>query len=205
VHWDQSDRPLVEFTAAISRLRAEHPTFRRKRFFTGNTVRTGNGERLNDIVWLHTDGRPMEDGDWNAPDAKAIGMYLNGNGIAGVDATGNSIVDDHFLIYFNAGEHDQQVVLPPEEYSASWDEVIDTSAAMLGSEPHVAEEKLVLDARSIIVLREHTPPESDPDLSVAASLVALAEPAAATPTETETAKATTKRSRSTATKAKSQR
>src|SRR3954447_16726712 len=45
VHWDQADRPLVEFTAAISRLRAEHPTFRRKRFFTGNTVRTGNGER----------------------------------------------------------------------------------------------------------------------------------------------------------------
>ena len=41
-----------------------HPTFRRKRFFTGTTVRTGDGERLNDIVWLHLDGRPMEDGDW---------------------------------------------------------------------------------------------------------------------------------------------
>jgi glycogen operon protein len=147
----------------------------------------------------------MEPADWNSPDAKAIGMYLNGNGIAGVDATGNAIVDDHFLIYFNAADHDIQVVLPPEEYSASWDEVIDTSAAILSTEAHKAESKLLLEAGSIIVLSEHVPPEGDPDLSVAASLVAMAGPAAAAPTETEAAKATTKRSRSTATKAKSKR
>ena len=35
VHWDQADQPLVEFTAAVARLRRSHPTFRRKRFFTG--------------------------------------------------------------------------------------------------------------------------------------------------------------------------
>ena len=34
------------------------------------TVRTGDGERLNDIVWLHPDGRPMEQGDWTAPGAQ---------------------------------------------------------------------------------------------------------------------------------------
>ncbi len=63
VHWDQADRPLVEFTAAVARLRHQHPTFRRKRFFTGTTVRAGSGaegDRLNDIVWLHPDGRPMD-------------------------------------------------------------------------------------------------------------------------------------------------
>ncbi|WP_246057017.1 hypothetical protein [Nocardioides eburneiflavus] len=64
MHWDDADKPLIEFTAAVARLRAEHPTFRRKRFFTGTTVRTGDGERLNDIVWLDLDGEPMEDGDW---------------------------------------------------------------------------------------------------------------------------------------------
>ena len=42
-----------------------HPTFRRKRFFTGTTVRTGDGERLNDIVWLALDGSPMEDDGWD--------------------------------------------------------------------------------------------------------------------------------------------
>src|SRR3954471_18364853 len=45
VHWDDADTPLVEFTAAVSRLRRDHPTFRRKRFFTGGTVRTGEGDR----------------------------------------------------------------------------------------------------------------------------------------------------------------
>ena len=67
VHWDQADEPLIEFTAALIELRRQHPTFRRRRFFTGKTVRTGpaGAERLNDIVWLHLDGRPMEDGDWD--------------------------------------------------------------------------------------------------------------------------------------------
>ncbi len=103
VDWDSADLPLVEFTAAVSRLRAEHPTFRRKRFFTGDTVRTGDGERLNDIVWLHPEGHAMEHDAWGNGGA-AIGMYLNGHGIAGKDARGETITDDHFLLYFNAGD-----------------------------------------------------------------------------------------------------
>ena len=129
VHWDRADQPLVEFTAAIARLRKAHPTFRRKRFFTGKTVRVGEGERLNDIVWLHVDGRPMEDRDWRADDTRAIGMYLNGDGIAGLDARGQEIVDDHFVLYFNAAQDDAEVTLPHEEYAAAWDVVLDTSGA----------------------------------------------------------------------------
>ena len=116
--------PLVEFTAAVSRLRAEHPTFRRKRFFTGDTVRTGDGERLNDIVWLHPDGHAMEHDAWDNG-GSAIGMYLNGHGIAGKDARGETITDDHFLLYFNAGDA-LEVTLPAEEYAEMWDVVIDT-------------------------------------------------------------------------------
>ena len=98
MHWDQLDLPLLEFTATIARLRAEHPTFRRKRFFTGEAVRVGDEQRLNDIIWLSPDGHHMEDGAWSAHDARAIGMYLNGHGIAGKDATGNRIVDQHALL-----------------------------------------------------------------------------------------------------------
>jgi isoamylase len=179
VHWEQVDRPLVEFTRAVATLRANHPTFRRKRFFTGTTVRTGDGERLNDIVWLHPDGRPMENGDWTAHDAKAIGMYLNGHGIPGMDQSGNAIVDDHFLLYFNASADDLTLTLPSEEYSQAWDVVIDTAAAKLDDEPHLAGAALELPARSLLVLREHFEPEEEPDSSVAASLVAMAEPAQA--------------------------
>jgi glycogen operon protein len=170
VHWDRVDRPLVEFTAAIARLRKDHPTFHRKRFFTGKTVRTGDGERLNDIVWLHVDGHPMEDGDWNESDARAIGMYLNGDGIDGPDARGQRLTDDHFALYFNAADQATEVTLPPEEYAAAWDVVLDTSGVSTDSAPHAPGSNLTLAAGSMIVLREHAEPDVDPDHSVAASL-----------------------------------
>ena len=175
VHWDQVDTPLLEFTAALIKLRHEHPTFRRKRFFTGNTVRTGDpvsgGERLNDIVWLHPEGRPMDDGDWDGG-PQQIGMYLNGHGIAGKDARGQTIEDDHFLLYFNA-DGPTEVVLPPEEYAARWDVVIDTAGHATDTEPFEAGATLALESRSVVVLREHSAPEAAPDHSVAASVAAL--------------------------------
>ncbi|MFN8194103.1 MAG: glycogen debranching protein GlgX [Nocardioidaceae bacterium] len=181
VHWDQADRPLVEFTAAVSRLRADHPTFRRKRFFTGTTERTEGpegGERLNDIVWLHPHGHPMEDGDWAG--AGQLGMYLNGQGIAGSDATGNRIVDDHFLLYFNAADSPVDVLLPSEEYAAAWDVAIDTAASSTDTDAHAADTKLTVHGRSVVVLREHSAAEPEPDLTVAASVAALVEPERAT-------------------------
>ncbi len=173
VHWDRVDKPLVEFTAAVARLRREHPTFRRKRFFTGTTVRTGDGTRLNDIVWLDLDASPMEGDDWHNGHS-AIGMYLNGHGIAGADATGNPVVDDHFLLWFNAGADDVELTLPSEEYAGAWDVAIDTGGVVDRSTAHEAGSSLTLAGRSVLVLREHTAPEVVSDGSVAASLKAQA-------------------------------
>jgi isoamylase len=170
--WETIDRPLIEFTSTVSRLRREHPTFRRKRFFTGATVRTGDGTRLNDIVWLHPTGEPLEDHSWD-DGSKAIGMYLNGDGIPSVDRTGNPIRDDHFLLYFNGGHEGVEVVIPSEEYAAAWDEVIDTAGAALADKPHEPGARVTLEPRSLLVLREHAAPEEEPDSSVAASIAAL--------------------------------
>ncbi len=174
MHWDDVDEPLVQFTASVSRLRRDHPTFRRKRFFTGTTVRTesGDGERLNDIVWLHPAGHPFEDGDWTAPDARSIGMYLNGHGIPGLDARGGEIVDDHFLLYFNAAAEDILLTLPPEEYAAAWDVEIDTAGTERSGHPLAAGSSSTLGGRSVLVLREHTAAVAAPDSSVAASVAA---------------------------------
>ncbi|MCY7402028.1 MAG: glycogen debranching protein GlgX [Nocardioides sp.] len=169
IHWDQADKPLIEFTSAVAKLRAAHPTFHRKRFFTGGTVRTGDGERLNDIVWLGLDGEPMEDGDWEG--GKAIGMYLNGHGIAGKDARGGTITDDHFLLYFNA-DGPTQVQLPSEEYAPAWDVVIDTGGNADADPTVEAGATFDLTTHTMVVLREHTEPEVSPDHSVAASLAA---------------------------------
>ena len=157
--------PLIE-------LRRQHPTFRRKRFFTGNEVRTGpeGAERLNDIVWLHLEGRAMEEGDWNSG-AQAVGMYLNGQGIAGRDERGAVIEDDHFLLYFNA-DGPAQVTLPAEEYAAAWDVVIDTGGDADADPTYESGSVFELGTHSLVVLREHSEPETSPDHSVAASLAA---------------------------------
>ena len=174
LHWDEVDEPLVEFTARVAQLRRDHTTFRRRRFFTGTTVRTGSGEgeRLNDIVWLHLDGRPMEADDWSAPDARSIGMYLNGHGIQSPDSRGRHVEDDHFLLYFNAGADDVPLTLPPEEYAAAWDVVIDTAEVRRRKGPMRAGVRSKVAGRSVLVLREHSAPTAVPESSAAASVAA---------------------------------
>jgi isoamylase len=175
MHWDQVDTPLMEFTATVARLRAEHPTFRRKRFFNGTAPRVGNEQRLNDIVWLRPDGLNMDDGDWNTHDARAIGMYLNGQGIAGKDATGNRIVDQHALVYFNGGPDRVEITLPPQEYSELWEVAIDTAGEGVEPTPLAAGSTRSLAGRSVLVLMEHTGATPEPRLSVAASVEAMTE------------------------------
>jgi isoamylase len=171
VDWAAADRSLVEFTVRMIQLRREHPALRRQRFFTGTTVRTGDDARLNDIVWLHPTGRPMETSDWESGEA-TLGMYLNGHGIAGRDSRGAPIVDDHLLLYFNAGDA-VSTTLPGSEYAEAWEVVVDTADA-LASEPLPAESVVELPARSILVLQQQRPEDDIPDGSVAASVAAMA-------------------------------
>ena len=183
VHWDAVDAPLMEFTGTLARLRAQHPTFRRKRFFTGAAVRVG--ERLNDIVWLHPDGRPMVDGDWNAPDARALGLYLNGQGIAGRDATGNRITDEHALLYFNGGFEPVTVRLPNKEYAHAWVVAVDTAADDRETRPLRAGSSRRLAPHSVLVLIQHTGETSEPELSAAASVAVMAKQASEAATSSE--------------------
>jgi isoamylase len=171
VHWDDADQRLIEFTAAVARLRREHPTFRRARFFDGRPVHRGAGEPLPDIVWLRPDGTAMDPEDWEADFARSIGLFLNGNGIAGRDARGHRIVDAGFVIYFNAHEDAVEFTVPPPEYSLIWDIVVDTSGERADSAMR-AGERLSVTGRSLLVLRAHGRPPTGADSSVSASLLA---------------------------------
>ncbi len=131
VHWDDADEQLIEFVAGLAKLRNEHPTFRRRRFFNGRPVAVrGAGEPLPDIEWLSTDASPMTDEDWDTGFIKAAGVFLNGQGIRGRGTKGERILDDNVLLYFNASEDDVDFVLPSEEYGARWFIALDTAAGV---------------------------------------------------------------------------
>jgi glycogen operon protein len=174
VHWDEADRPLVEFTAAISQLRKDHPTFRRSRFFDGRPVESeevpeGPEGPLPDIVWLRPNGTQMRPEDWDAPLGRAVGVYLNGGGIRQRDARGEPITDVDFLLFYNAEPEPTRFTIPPRTQQ-QWDVVIDTAGRTADSPPKGAGETFELEGRSMLVLRAHFEPVTEPDHSVAASL-----------------------------------
>ena len=174
VHWDVADHPLIEFTSALVRLRAEHPTFRRRRFFNGRPVRRAKDEGLPDIVWLRPDGTEMQPEDWDSGFGRCVGVFLNGNGIRERDRRGEPIVDKHFIILFNAGDEHVEFYLPDANASPTWDVIVDTAGDLADSRPIKPGEHVDMRARSLIVMREHTGGEIEADHSVAASLAALA-------------------------------
>ena len=174
IDWEQMDTPLMEFTAAVNKLRAEHPTFRRRRFFDGRPVERGEEDVLPDIVWLNEDGTPMKPEDWDTQLGRSLGVFLNGQGIRGNDRRGQPITDASFLLYFNADDEPVTVTLPPREYGELWDQIIDTAGEGADADPAGPDAKVQVAAKSMIVLRAHPQEEEVHDHSVAASLAALA-------------------------------
>lgn len=173
IDWEHADQPLIEFTAAVAKLRAEHPTFRRSRFFDGRPVRRGEGDPVPDIVWLRPDGSTMEPEDWDAGFGKAIGVFLNGEGIRERDRRGERILDRHFIVLFNAHDDAVEFSLPMHEFSPEWEVLIDTGGRHADSPPIQPGGTIELEERSLVVLSAHDPTPDEVDHSVAASLSAM--------------------------------
>jgi glycogen operon protein len=154
IDWENVDEGMLEFTKLVTRLRTEHPTFRRRRFLSGRPVGRGEGDPVPDVVWLTPAGDMMSDDDWDAGFAKSLAMYLNGNGIREMDERGEPVGDDCFYLVFNASEEQIDFTLPPDDYAPQWTVVVDT--AELGDvEPATvkAGEKLAVAARATVVLQ----------------------------------------------------
>ena len=145
VDWDKADQPLIEFTAAVVRLRSEHPTFRRQRFFTGNTVRTGDGGASTTSSGCDVDGQPMEGDDWQADGGardRHVPQRRRHPGHATCPAT-RSPTTTSFSTSTPAPTS-VELTLPPEEYAEAWDVVIDTGAS--AADPRCPRGRLVVDA-----------------------------------------------------------
>jgi isoamylase len=154
VDWADARRHdvLTRFTASLTRLRADHPIFRRRRFFTGEPV---GDAKLPDIAWLRVDGTPMTDGDWNAQTATTMTVFLNGDGIPERDALGEPIVDDSFLVLFNPLGDAVSFTLPERAYGRTWESVVDTADPLLASRRRTSKAggRLDVEPHTMVVLR----------------------------------------------------
>ena len=156
IDWAHADTSLLEFTRTVSALRAAHPVFRRRRFFDGLPVRRRGVEGMPDISWFQPDGSEMSDEDWDSGLGKSVAVYLNGQGIPGLDARGHRVTDDSFVLCFNAHHEPIEFTLPPEEFGPAWTPVIDTAAgADDGGEasPVRAGATVRVGSRGIVVLQ----------------------------------------------------
>ena len=156
IDWAHADTALLEFTRTVSALRAAHPVFRRRRFFDGLPVRRRGVEGMPDISWFQPDGSEMSDEDWDSGFGKSVAVYLNGQGIPGLDARGHRVTDDSFVLCFNAHHEPIEFTLPPEEFGPAWTPVIDTAAgADDGGEasPVRAGATVRVGSRGIVVLQ----------------------------------------------------
>ena len=113
----------------MSALRAAHPVFRRRRFFSGTPGRQRGAAGLPDIAWFAPDGTEMTEEDWDSGFAKSVAVYLNGQGIPDLDARGQRVTDDSFLLCFNAHHEPIDFTLPPAEFGAAWLPVIYTACS----------------------------------------------------------------------------
>ena len=154
VDWVLTDeqKQLLAFTKTIVALRANHPVFRRRRFFAGSADHGGESN-LGDIYWLKASGDLMSESDWAAGEARLMGMWLNGSAIPEPDGRGRRILDDDFLIIFNAGADDAAFTLPTGAWGGTWSIEVDTGADVVDGECHGAGSALPVGGRSIIVLR----------------------------------------------------
>ncbi|TDD29724.1 glycogen debranching enzyme GlgX [Actinomadura sp. KC06] len=159
---------LLDFVRRLSRLRTEHPVFRRRRFFLGDrrtrktraaarqTRAAARPEELPDLVWFTPGGAEMAGADWSAGFNKSLNVFLNGDAISEPDRRGRRVADDSFLLLINAHDGDLAFTLPPAAYGEMWRKTLDTADPLLAEEesPVVkAREAVQVGARSIQVLR----------------------------------------------------
>ncbi|MDQ3756799.1 MAG: glycogen debranching protein GlgX [Actinomycetota bacterium] len=148
--WEQQDGATAAFTRRLIELRKAHPVFRRRRWFQGRPLR---GEGCSDIAWFRPDGSEMGEDDWQSGFAKAVAVFLNGDAIPTPDARGQQVVDDSFLVLFNASDGDLDFTMPESRFGERWVKVLDTADALTEGDQFKAGDAVKAVARSVTLLR----------------------------------------------------
>jgi len=153
--WENGwDHEFTAFVRHVIQLRAEHPVFRRRRFFQGRPIRAG----VKDILWLTPAGQEMTDAEWELDHARSMAVYLAGDAVLDTDRRGHPLHDDNFLLLLNAHHDTLPFTLPTVHPGATWQMMLDTadtpgapSSSLSAGTEHA------VDGRALVLLREVLP------------------------------------------------
>ena len=157
-HLDKGRKELLAFVSKLIHLRLDHPVLHRRRFFTGRES-GDDSNMIPQVEWFDHTGSIMDMDDWQNTHAFSMMIYLNGSDIPEVDWYGNRMVDNDFILIFNAHYEPIMFTLPDERYGRKWQLVVDTHNP---DEPELSYEAgfmITAQSRSFLMLMSDKKPK----------------------------------------------
>jgi glycogen operon protein len=127
--------------------RAKHPVFRRSNFFVGSQAGL-----LPDVWWFRPDGRQVGRRDWDSTSGQ-LGIFMNGEALRTPTQYGEEVRDDSFVVLFNAHYERATFLLPTRRFGSRWQVAISTFATDAADEVFAARNSVIVEPRSLVVLR----------------------------------------------------
>lgn len=157
---DDSQQEMLAFVSKMIHLRLSHPVLHRRRFFSGRTP--GDPvDKIPQAEWFDHTGSIMDMADWQNTHAFSVMIYLNGSDIPEADWFGNQMVDNDFILIFNAHYEPIQFTLPDERYGKKWKLVVDTHNPDGPELNYEAGFAITAQSRSFLLLMSDRKPEAE--------------------------------------------
>lgn len=153
IDWRPDDAWLdvYEVTKTALRLRRDHPALRQRHWFEGLPTIQGGPK---DLAWLHPDGREMTGRDWHDHSLQVVGMFVSGDPLRSPGPRGEQLHDRSFMIWLNAAAEPVTIALPVNDWVQTGEVVLSTAADLPPGAPIKAGDRITMDGRSVLVLRQ---------------------------------------------------
>lgn len=157
---DDSQQEMLAFVSKMIHLRLNHPVLHRRRFFSGR-MPGDPVDKIPQAEWFDHTGSIMDMADWQNTHAFSVMIYLNGSDIPEADWFGNQMVDNDFILIFNAHYEPIQFTLPDERYGKKWKLVVDTHNPDGPELNYEAGFAITAQSRSFLLLMSDRKPEAE--------------------------------------------
>ncbi|QOL35472.1 glycogen debranching protein GlgX [Bifidobacterium lemurum] len=162
--WNATEdkKDLFDFVSKLIHLRLDHPVLHRRRFFSGREP-GDDSNMIPQVEWFDHTGSIMDLEDWQNTHALSMMIYLNGSDIPETDWYGNRMIDNDFILIFNAHYEPIQFTLPEERYGRKWKLIIDTNNPKGPELNYEAGFAITAQSRSFMMLMGSKKPEQKQD------------------------------------------